>query len=274
MRLVGQTDVTILCMTRRVIGGLFASVTVMFAVWAWFSDVHVFGGVGGRLILDVVVGVAFPVAALAAGGEFLQRCLVAAVGLAWLAGSVWGAAIGLHQGLLIVMIAAYPSGRLRPWPTWLALPAAVVVAVLIPGPLVTALVLGAEACGLALLTATDRWTPRIYPVAAASVLSLTLLHAAWLSASSRSAEPAVYGAVLIGTAFGYALTTRLTSSPSVRLSDQIVGGNDGDELGALERLLADMLHDPHGSQRRRGRGVGRHEFAVVRGPARRCRGGG
>ncbi len=245
MRSGRQADATRLCRTRGVIGGLFAVITVVFVVWAWASDVQVFGGVGGRLIDDVVVGVAFPFAALAGKGDFIQRLLVAAVGVAWLAGSVWGAAIGLHQSVLIVMVAAYPSGRLRPWPTWLTLPAAVFVAVLLPGPLVVALVIGAEAVGLAILAATDPWTPRIYSVAAASALSLTLLHAAWLSASSRSAEPGLYEAVLIGIALAYALTTQLTSAPSLRLSEQIVGGNDGDDLGVLERLLADMLHDPH-----------------------------
>ena len=245
MRSVRQTNVTGLCRTRCVVRGLFAFTTVVFVVWAWSSDVQMFGGVDGRVIDDVVVGVAFPVAALAGRGDFIQRFLVAAVGVAWLAGSVWGTAIGLHQSVLIVMVAAYPSGRLRPWPTWLALPAAVVVAVLIPGPFVVGLVIGAEAVGLAILTATNPWTSRIYSVAAASALSLTLFHAAWLSASSRSAEPGVYDAVLIGIAFSYALTTRLTSAPSLRLSEQIVGGNDGDDLGVLERLLAAMLHDPH-----------------------------
>ena len=245
MRSAAEANITNRPLTRtRVAGGILAALTVVFVVWAWFSDVDLFGQVDDRLIGDIAVGVVFPVAALAARGELVQRWLVAAVGIAWLAGSVWGGAVGLHQGALILMLVAYPAGRLHPWPIWFAVPVAVAVAVLTPGPLVTGLLLGAEAIGLAVLAASDRWTPRIYPVVAASALSLTLLHAAWLSANGKAAEPAVYEAVLACVAIGYAVATRSAPSPTVLLSDQIVGGNDADELGALQRLLADVLHDP------------------------------
>jgi len=252
-----EANVTAVPLTRtRAAGIAFAILTAVFAIWAWLSDIQLFGAVDRRLIGDIFVGVVFPAAALAARGPLVQRCLVAAVGVAWLAGSVWGEAVGLHQGVLILMLVAYPAGRLHPWPTWFGVPIAVTVAVLTPGPLVTGLLLGAEAIGLAVVAAGDRWTLRIYPVTAALALSLTLLHAAWLSANGRSAEPAVYEAVLAGVAVGYALATRAARSPTLLLKDQMVGSDDADELGALERLLAYLLRDPN-LQLTEGTGKGR-----------------
>jgi len=59
------------------------------------------------------VGVAFVVASLAATGPALQRVLVAAVGAAWLIGSIFVSALSVHQAVLALALLAFPVGRIR-----------------------------------------------------------------------------------------------------------------------------------------------------------------
>jgi hypothetical protein len=70
--------------------GVVAVATVGLAVAAWRSDVAMFGYLSATVGGDVAVGLAFAVAGATARGPGAQRALVALVGLAWLAGSVWG----------------------------------------------------------------------------------------------------------------------------------------------------------------------------------------
>ena len=69
--------------------------------------------------MDVAVGLAFVAAGAAAGVPLPERVLVAAAGPAWLAGSFLPAARSLHQLVLAVALAAFPSGRVRGSASWL-----------------------------------------------------------------------------------------------------------------------------------------------------------
>ena len=69
--------------------------------------------------MDVAVGVAFVAAGVLAGGPFSERVLVAAVGPAWLAGSLLVAARPLHQAMLAVALVAFPAGPVRGAASWL-----------------------------------------------------------------------------------------------------------------------------------------------------------
>jgi hypothetical protein len=68
--------------------------------------------------VDVAVGVAFVAAGVLAGGPLCERVLVAAVGPAWLAGSLLVAARPLHQAMLAVALVAFPGGRVRGAASW------------------------------------------------------------------------------------------------------------------------------------------------------------
>ena len=63
--------------------------------------------------VDVLVGLAFVVAAAVAPGPPMERCVVASVGAAWLVGSFLPVARALHQGVLPVALGSFASGRPR-----------------------------------------------------------------------------------------------------------------------------------------------------------------
>ena len=227
---------------RRTVVVALAAALAALAVPALLADLSMYGR-SWYVVGDVAVGLAFPLAAVLARGPFAQRVLVALVGLAWLAGSIWGVAVVLHQGVVIAMLGAYPSGRLRK-PVPLAIAAAgLAVAVAIPGPLVTAVVLLAEAGTLLVLDFVGPVRQRGYAVVSAFVLAATLLQAAWLTAQGRVHEPGVYQAAMAAVAVGYPVATWLAAGTSRALRDRIVG----DEVAGVQRLasvLAALLRDP------------------------------
>ena len=68
--------------------------------------------------VDVVVGLAFVAAGVAARGPLRERALMAAVGPAWLAGSFLVWARSFHQAVLVVALVAFPAGRVRGIVSW------------------------------------------------------------------------------------------------------------------------------------------------------------
>jgi len=64
-------------------------------------------------VFDVAVGLGFIVAALIAPGRMLSRAPVAAVGFAWLLGSVWSDAVLLHMTVLAILLVTFPTVRPR-----------------------------------------------------------------------------------------------------------------------------------------------------------------
>jgi hypothetical protein len=79
------------------------------------------------VVMDLAVGVAFVLAGTVAGGSARQRGLVAAVGIAWLVGSLTPLAQPAHQALLILALISFPAGRIRGLPAWLLVAASAVV---------------------------------------------------------------------------------------------------------------------------------------------------
>ena len=75
--------------------------------------------------LDPVVGVVFGLLGLAlalvkGAPRRWSAALMIATGAVWLLGSAWPAATFLHRGPLVHLLAGYPTGRLRGWPSVLA----------------------------------------------------------------------------------------------------------------------------------------------------------
>lgn len=194
--------------------------------------------------LDVAVGLAFVGGALVAPGPWPMRVLFALVGLAWLGGSVVGAALLVHQGAVLIALLTFPRGRLHGVEAWIALLAAVPVALaLVPQGLV-ALFFAAVA-----IRALLRWSssPAAYPFAAAGGVSLAL-GGSWLA---RSVDPfgydpvvalVAYAVVLLLVAVGFPVAMQAiedrTSLPQRVLQEEGLTGVTG-----LEAVLADALGD-------------------------------
>jgi hypothetical protein len=147
-------------------------------------------------VVDLAVGQAFVAAAAAARGSMAQRWLVGCVGAAWLVGSWLPAARSLHQGVLVLMLVAFPDGRLREpgrrWPArWLPVVLAVLVGIGVEAQSGVAAVLAL----VALVSLADRRrgpTGRWYPTLAAGAAATALATAWWLATVRPDAfDPAV-----------------------------------------------------------------------------------
>ena len=199
-------------------------------------------------VVDVVVGLAFVMAAIVAVGPIAERALIAAVGATWLLGSVVDSAVVSHQGLLIVALLAFPGGRVRGTVRW----AAVVVAILVvlgyvPQLGVVALFVLTAAAALA-ATPNDpvgSW----YPAVAAGLVATVL---AWVWSATqftfRSWSPTeglvVYQTVLLIDAVGFVVATRIVATHRHRLADRLLTDEDLEGLDGLARVLGQTLGDP------------------------------
>ncbi len=127
---------------------------------------------------DVAVGLVFVVSAALARGAPALRTAIGLVGVAWLAASVLPAAQALHQAVLMVALAAFPTGRPRGTDGWAAVLAAVPVAVGVVPQLGVAALFGA----VALVWAVHRPADAVaaYPLAASAAVA-AVLAGAWVS---------------------------------------------------------------------------------------------
>jgi signal transduction histidine kinase len=89
----------------------------------------------GLQLADAAVGVCL----LASSGVAARRrpesrvgVLLGVAGATWFAGNVWSGALYVHRGALVFLLLAYPTGRLRGWPSRLAVAAAYGTAVVDP----------------------------------------------------------------------------------------------------------------------------------------------
>jgi signal transduction histidine kinase len=197
---------------------------------------------------DVTVGLVFPLAAVWAVGPVAQRWLMAAVGAGWLAGTWLPAARSLHQGLLVVALAAFPSGRLRGIRGWVPAALAVPVALGVVPQAAAGVILGAVAA-LAVLDRRRGTTGRWYPASAGAATGLVLVVAAtWALRDPGSFDPAVvlfgWELVLFGVAGAFPVASRLVRRERAHLADEVIEAAAPAGLDGLADVLGQMLGDP------------------------------
>jgi signal transduction histidine kinase len=194
--------------------------------------------------LDLVVGLAFVGGALVAPGPWPMRVLVGLVGLGWLVGSVFGAALLVHQGLLLVALFTFPRGRLHRPVAWVAVAVGVAVALALVPQGVVALLFAAVAIRAALRLPSS---PAIYALAAAGGVSLAL-GGSWLA---RSIDPfgydpvvvlVAYAVVLLLVAAGFPIAMRAIEDQS-SLRRRVLQEEGLTGVPGLEAVLAGALAD-------------------------------
>ncbi len=145
---------------------------VMAGVLAWLAaraDASA-RATGWQTALDVGVGLAFLAASVVPVGHARQRMLVAAVGVAWLFGSLVPQTRSVHQGLLVIALLAFPVGRIRSRPAWVLVVLSAVVMLGVVPQLWVALLLF-----LAGLVSLARNNARRYPALAAWSVAAALV---------------------------------------------------------------------------------------------------
>jgi hypothetical protein len=196
---------------------------------------------------DVVVGVAFVAAGVLAGGPLAERALVAAVGPAWLAGSLYPGARALHQAVLAVALLAFPAGRARGVASWLLLALAGLAGLQLLPQLGVAGLFAAVAL-LALAgpgSAAARW----YPVAAAAAVAAAL-GVTWGSARLLAAgfDPTLallgYELVLLAVAVAFPAAAAAVARARAELAGQLLSDGQLAGLDGLAAVLGDALGDP------------------------------
>ncbi|TCO51370.1 histidine kinase/DNA gyrase B/HSP90-like ATPase [Kribbella antiqua] len=199
---------------------------------------------GWRMAVDVAVGVVFIVAGALPIGPSRQRAMVAAVGGAWLLGSVFVQTLSLHQAVLAVALMAFPTGQIRGRFAWLVAALAGVVAVgLVPQPGVALLFALVAVCA-AMRPPSARW----YPVTAAGAVAVTLGVSWSVARVQESFDPAlalldyevVLGlvAVTFPVAYWSALRVRRRLADAVLVSRPLTG------LDGFALVLGEALGDP------------------------------
>ena len=200
------------------------------------------------VFLDAAVGLVFVAAAAASGGPLAQRGWMVGVGLAWPLG-VLPAARSLHSALLLIALAAYPTGRVqRPWQFVVAL-----LAILVGLQLLDQRATAASFAFCALWSALAWWKRRVStPYAALSAMGISgVLSTAWFLARNRpehfrpSEVLLVYESVLVLIAVGYAIAARADARRRAALEDRLVADAGPTGIRGLEDVLRDVLHDPN-----------------------------
>lgn len=221
---------------------LLLGLTTILAIQAWHDDTVVFGH-STLVVSDVAVGVGYVLAALLAAGSSAQRWLVALVGPAWLAGSVYEWAVPLHQSALVVALVAYPAGRLVNLEGGVALAAAAALTIFAP---TSAAVAVSFAVLTVLLLAADARSivrTRSCAVVAALIVAAALAHAWWLDNHVEPAEPGVYQAAIGLVAAGFIVATRVRQRRIRDLANVALEVGASGQLAGLERVLRDILGD-------------------------------
>lgn len=223
----------------RSVAVLLAVLTAVLTVVAWRRDGEVLAS-GWLSVCDLGVGLMFPLAGAFARGAAIPRLAFSSVGPAWLAGSVSGWFVGLHQGVLLVALAVFP--RARPWLASLSLAVGVGVAVAAPEALFTGLTFAAFAALFLLVDLREVIHERGFSVLAAAGLAGVLVHAHWLAAASRPAVPLLYEGALVACAAGFIPASVVVTRRRRGFGSQALTGSVGVE--GLEGLLAAAVRDP------------------------------
>jgi len=223
---------------------LSLAVTTAVAALAAVSDSRAIDARPGTTAVDVTVGVVFALAGALARAPRWGRLLSVGIGAAWLAGSLFASMRTLHQALLLVALALYPTGRTRKVPQLLLAAVAVLVALQVLPQLVVAGVFAVLA--VAILARDSRGaTVTAYPVTAAIVVAGALGFAWWTSHRGEVGPPlAVYEGCLLAVAAGYPLGHRLLAQHASGLADQMLRDPESAGLPGLQRVLAGALADP------------------------------
>ena len=199
------------------------------------------------VLLDAAVGLAFVAAAATSGGPLAQRGWMVAVGLTWPLG-VLPAARSLHSALLLMALAAYPTGRIRrPWQFLVAL-LAILLGLQLFDQRATAASFAVCALGSALAWRKRRVST---PYAAISATAISgFLSTAWFLARYRpeqfrpSEALLAYESVLVLIAVGYAIAVRVDTRRRTALEDRLIADAGPAGVHGLESVLRDVLHDP------------------------------
>jgi hypothetical protein len=193
--------------------------------------------------IDVAVGVAFVLAGLASPGPAASRLTLAAVGPAWLLGSVLPGARTLHQAVLLLAIVAYRPARRQAWiAAWLAV--AIAITLLPISQLLVAVLF--LAAGLATETRPSRRS--LFPPAAGTVLAATVAALWWDTRRFDGLDPAVrlilYEVVLVAVAVAWPFTRAGEQRARARLPDLLVERAPLTGIAGLADVLRRTLGDP------------------------------
>jgi signal transduction histidine kinase len=199
------------------------------------------------VFLDAAVGLAFVAAAAASGGPLAQRGWMVAVGLAWPLG-VLPPARSLHSALLLMALAAYPTGRIRrPWQFLVAI-LGILLGLQLFDQRATAASFAFCALGSALAWRKRRVST---PYAAISATAISgVLSTAWFLARYRpeqfrpSEALLAYESVLVLIAVGYTIAVRADTRRRTALEDRLIADAGPAGVHGLESVLRDVLHDP------------------------------
>jgi signal transduction histidine kinase len=227
-------------MVRLVAGSVGTGALVVLAVRADSASAVD----GWRTAVDVAVGLVFIIAGALPIGPARQRAVVAAVGVAWLLGSVVAQTLSLHQAALVVALLAFPTGLIRGRIGRLVAVLAGLVALgIVPQPgvaLLFALVAGYAAAR----PPSARW----YPVTAAGAMTVTLGVSWSLSRVQESFDPTLalldYQVVLglIAVTFPVAYWSALRARR--RLADAVLVSRPLTGLDGFAEVLGAALGDP------------------------------
>jgi signal transduction histidine kinase len=229
-------------LTRRSLFVLAGAALLVDAAAAWHAA-SLAPWVDPRLaLLDLGVGLAFVAAAGWAPGPVAQRAWVAAVGAGWLAGSWLPAAALLHQGLLTLALLAFPSGRIRGVPRWVAAGLAVLLGLGVLRPTAGAAVflLVAGICLRDRRGASVAWW---YPTVAAGTAGLVLgvIH---LWPLDPGPATLAWQVTVLAVAVAYLPAATQLRRDQHRLADRVLEASSQTGLAGLAEIVGQALGDP------------------------------
>ena len=193
--------------------------------------------------LDVAVGLTFLAASAVLVGQARQRVLVAAVGVAWLFGSLVPQTRSVHQGLLVIALLAFPAGRIRNRPAWVLVVLSAVVMLGVVPQLWVALLLFLTGL-VSLARGNARWYAALaaWSVAAALVVSWSVPRLPTLLDPALALS--AYEAVLILVAASFPAAVWFVGQARRRLADEVLSARPLTGLDGLAAVLAETLDDP------------------------------
>ena len=171
----------------------------------------------------------------------------ALVGVTWLIGSLTPAAELFHQGVLVVALVTFPSGRPRGPVRWACVALAVPVAFhLVPRQWVPALFVAVAV--VSLLSWRRGPVAAMYPAWAALAIAVAL-ECSWLSDEGmidvdRSTITGAYELAMASVAIGYVVTTRVLAARRAHVHDWVLGDDRLAGLDGLAVVLRELLRDP------------------------------
>jgi signal transduction histidine kinase len=193
-------------------------------------------------LLDIAVGLAFVAGAGATRGRDVQRGLIALVGVAWLAGSVWPVARPWHQAALVVALTAFPEGRVGGLARGALLTLAAIVAVGTLPQIGVATVFAAVAVAAGFRHGSSGRFPTIAGAAVAAVLGSESL-IAHRGAPDPTSMLVGYEVVLLGVAVGFPCASRAVIRARTAVADQLLVQPRVPALDGLAAILGQVIGD-------------------------------